>query len=901
MDKGERTGETIGKGEEVFCRIFDRAAAGMALVGADGCMLAVNPFLCELLGYSREELLVRELEDLASPVDLSSLLKFRRRVLEGEIPFDRFEMRLLHKSGRCVWCAVNVSRASDGDASQTSLVAIIEDISERKGAERTLRKNERRLRELSDLIPETIFETDLQGKLTYVNRRAFDQFGYSREAYQRGLNAFDMVVDEDRARMRENVDRVLRGEKIGCNEYTAQRRDGSAFPAIVHSSVLLEDGKPAGLRGVIVDVTAQKAAEQALRRERDKAQRYLDTAEVILVALDLDGKISLINENGARSLGYEKEELVGKDWFRTCLPSEIIEGMEAGYRRFLNGDRVFLEHHENPVVMKSGEERDISWHNSPLEDESGKILGILSAGVDVTEQKRVEAALRESEERYRVTIQSTPDAISITRVEDGMYLYVNDGFCRLSGYARDEIIGATPPELNVFVNPADREAFVGILEEKGEVNAFELQYRRKDGSIFDALLSARPLRYGHESCLVAVVKDVSSIKRTEQENARLEVQLQQAQKMEAIGTLAGGIAHDFNNILTAIIGYTEMAVLDAPEATQLEQNLKEALKAAHRAKELVRQILAFSRQREQMRKPMLVAPIVKEALKLLRATLPSTIEIREEIGNLGTVEADPTQIHQVLMNLCTNASHAMRERGGVLTVSLSKATLDAPLDAQNPDMTPGLYQKLTVSDTGHGMSPAVIKRIFDPYFTTKERGEGTGLGLAVVQGIVRNHGGAITVDSRRGKGSAFHVYLPLVEQALRGEERLAAPPPTGTERILLVDDEAFLTKITQQMLERLGYEVEARTSSMEALELFRTKPDEFDLVITDMTMPGMAGDHFAKELMKLRPDVPILLCTGFSEKMSEQKAREMGIKEFLMKPLAIRDLSLAVRRALGGG
>jgi nitrogen-specific signal transduction histidine kinase len=369
--------------------------------------------------------------------------------------------------------------------------------------------------------------------------------------------------------------------------------------------------------------------------------------------------------------------------------------------------------------------------------------------------------------------------------------------------------------------------------------------------------------------------------------------------MEAIGTLAGGIAHDFNNILGAIIGYTEMALYEAPASSKNRNNMEEVLKAGHRAKDLVQQILAFSRQSEQERQPVLIHLIIKEALKLLRASLPSTIEIRQNIRtDLGAVLADPTQIHQVMMNLCTNAHHAMSEKGGMLGVTLSDVELDVKEVVAYPDLKPGSYLKLTVSDTGQGMDPNVIERIFDPYFTTKEKGVGTGLGLAVVHGIVKSHGGMITVQSEKGKGSAFQVFFPVVKTQVKPEAKTMESLHTGNERILFVDDEQALVDLGKKMLESLGYRAECRMSSIEALESFRSQPDKFDLVITDMTMPNMTGERLAKEMMGIRPDIPIILCTGYSERITREEAMELGIKEFVLKPFKINDFANTIRKVL---
>jgi CheY-like chemotaxis protein len=368
--------------------------------------------------------------------------------------------------------------------------------------------------------------------------------------------------------------------------------------------------------------------------------------------------------------------------------------------------------------------------------------------------------------------------------------------------------------------------------------------------------------------------------------------------MEAIGTLAGGIAHDFNNILSAVIGYTEIALADMPEDTSQHRNLQEVLKAGSRAKDLVKQILTFSRQTEQELKPLQINQIVRETLKLLRASLPTTVKISQDIQSDSAVLADPTQVHQVIMNLCTNAAHAMRTKGGQLKIDLSDVVLGGSFIEQHPYLSPGAYIKLRVIDTGHGMEKAILDRIFDPFFTTKERGEGTGMGLAVVLGIVKSHGGAITVESEVGKGSIFNVFLPVILQEVDHEVKTRGPIPTGTERILFIDDEKSLVDLGQQILERLGYKVTIRTSSVEALELFMEQPEKFDLVITDMTMPNMTGDELAGKLMNIRADIPVILCTGYSERISRERAHRLGIKEFILKPIVMRELAKTVRGVL---
>jgi nitrogen-specific signal transduction histidine kinase/ActR/RegA family two-component response regulator len=407
-------------------------------------------------------------------------------------------------------------------------------------------------------------------------------------------------------------------------------------------------------------------------------------------------------------------------------------------------------------------------------------------------------------------------------------------------------------------------------------------------------ISLSPLKdpEGTVTHVIHAARDVTDVVHAER-------QLRQVQKLEALGILAGGIAHDFNNILAAIIGYTELTLMKADDPDAVRKNLTEVRKAGHRAKDLVGHILSFSRRSEGERKPILVSPIVKEAVKLLKASLPATIEIQQNVErDSGTVLADPIQIYQVLMNLCTNAADAMDEQGGTLSVSLLR------LDAVDNDPTlpgelpPGPYLQLTIRDTGEGMPPRVMDRLFDPSFTTKEDPRGTGLGLPVVRQIVESHGGRVTVDSEPGHGSTFSVFLPLIPKTGEGRFREMDDLPKGREHILFVDDEPDLLELGKQLLGSLGYTVTLANGGPKALSLFHEDPSAFDMVITDMTMPQFTGDKVAEEIIGRRPDMPVILCTGFSDRITQTEAERLGIKAFLMKPLKIKDLAHIVRKVL---
>ena len=383
---------------------------------------------------------------------------------------------------------------------------------------------------------------------------------------------------------------------------------------------------------------------------------------------------------------------------------------------------------------------------------------------------------------------------------------------------------------------------------------------------------------------------------------QLEEGLIQAQKMEAIGTLAGGIAHDFNNILGAIIGYAELAEEDSPEGSMVKNDIEQVLKASQRAKDLVKQILAFSRQAQPELIPIQPSVIIKEAIKMLRSSLPTTIDIQHDIDpESGFVLADPTQIYQIAMNLCTNAFHAMEETGGTLTISLKRKPLSPSDFPDESQIKSGDFLHLSVKDTGTGIDPEIREKVFDPYFTTKEVGKGTGMGLAIIHGIVKSYGGFVIFDSQSREGTVFHVYLPVITDEAQLEKKTLDLIPVGNEHILFVDDEEMLAEMGKHMFERLGYRVTMRTNSIEALVVFQNQPDAFDLVVTDQTMPGMTGIDLARRMMQIRPDMPIILCTGYSGQVSKEKAMSLGIKGFAMKPLARKDIAALIRKILDGG
>jgi PAS domain S-box-containing protein len=542
------------------------------------------------------------------------------------------------------------------------------------------------------------------------------------------------------------------------------------------------------------------------------------------------------------------------------------------------------------IVKKNGEVRWVSNIPVPCYDGDGNLLSYDGLVKDITER-----VIADKEQKQLVAvIEQTDQGVMITDAR-GVIQYVNSAFEQISGYPREEVIGKKPSMFSSGYHTTEFFRDMWNTISHGNTWSGQIICRRKNGSIQHIQTTVSPMRdeKGQITNYVSVRRDIT-------QDLLMQERLRQAQKMEAIGTLAGGIAHDFNNILAAVLGFAELLQDEIPEEGPATKHLSQVIDAANRAKELVQQILSFSRKVGKEFKPLQVHNVIEEALKLLRASLPTTIEIVEDIDlESGQVLGDATQVHQIVMNLCTNAYHAMREKGGILTISLHRVELKGEI-RENPGNLPrGAYVRLSVRDTGHGMSKETQERIFMPFFTTKPTGEGTGLGLAIVQGIVTGFGGAITVESEMDKGSCFDVYLPTLTTRSADEASGGKAMAKGRgERILFVDDEAMLASLWLRRLSSLGYEVVVKSDASEALDEFAAAPSRFDLVITDQTMPHMTGLDLATRILRIRPGMPIILTTGYSDLVTPEMVKEKGVREYVQKPVMAADFSQIIRKIL---
>ncbi len=532
----------------------------------------------------------------------------------------------------------------------------------------------------------------------------------------------------------------------------------------------------------------------------------------------------------------------------------------------------------------------------------------LNSAVEIALYKhKMETKLRESEAWLSTTLRSIGDAVIATDTK-GYVTFMNPVAQSLTGWNPKEAVGKPLTDVFNIINEQTRQdaenPAAKVIRQGSVVGlANHSILIAKDGKEIPIDDNSSPIRdeKGNITGAVLVFRDITERKQAEKEKAKLENQLLQAHKMEAIGMLAGGIAHDFNNILSIILGNAELAMDDVPEWNLARHNLEEITTASLRARDVVQQLLSFSRQSDQKQRPVNISPIIKDCLKFLKSSIPASIDIHETISDESViVMADPTHINQVMLNLCTNAAHAMYKNGGVMEVGVSVLEVGKNAAIQDVELNQGQYVKISMSDTGHGIAKEHIDRIFDPYFTTKEVGEGSGIGLSVVYGIVKSYDGAISVDSEYGKGTTFNIFLPVVDKEPVFEEETDTTMPTGYERILFVDDEKSITDMTSRILKRLGYTVTVKTSSMDTLATFRARPDNFDLIISDMSMPGMTGDKLAKELRTIRPNIPIILCTGHSERINDEKAKAIGVRALVMKPIVKNELARTIRKVLDG-
>jgi len=625
--------------------------------------------------------------------------------------------------------------------------------------------------------------------------------------------------------------------------------------------------------------------EQALRASELSYRRLFEAAQDGILILDVDsGRVTDVNPFLTGLLGYSRAEMLGKT-VGELSPFKDVVSNQAMLERLQTDGYVRYEN----LPLKTKERRHIAVEFVSNVYQAGDKKVIQCNIRDITQRKLAE----ESHARLATAVEQAVETIVITDTA-GKILYANPAFAKTTGYTLAEAVGQNPRILQSGKHDSEFYKRMWATLERGETWSGHFVNQRKDGTLYDEDATISPVRDA-----AGTIVNYVAVKRDVTREMQLEARFHQTQKMESIGQLAGGIAHDFNNILSCTIGYLYLAKSAAANQPDMLGYLEQIEKATDRAVELVHQILTFSRQDKPERAPLDLNHVVLEALKLLRASVPASIRIKTELTETPTVLANASAIHQVIMNLGTNAMHAMRDQPGVLKVEMGVLEVDEDFVKTRPDLHPGQYVKLSVSDTGCGMDRATVEHIFEPFYTTKGVGEGTGLGLAVVHGIMKTHDGGISVYSQPGAGTTFHLYFPVFETATVTPKTEAAPVPRGQgERILFVDDEEVLASLGKKILERLGYRVTATSSVLEALAIVRAQAEPFDLVITDLAMPVMDGVKLGGQLLQIQPHLPIILATGFSGFMNAEKVRELGFCDLLTKPSTARTLGETVHRVL---
>ena len=935
----KKTEEDLRASNDRFVSAFKSSGVGMAIVNTDGQFVSVNRAASNILGYTEQEMLEKTFPDICHPDDLDDSLAKYNGLLSGEYDNYQLEKRYLHKDGHIIWGILNISIIKDPCGNPLHSIAQLQDITSRKEAEASSIKLTNQLKSLWNITK--IADADIKVICDHVleevqnltksdyafygfidaNEREMDLHSWSQNTMD-DCKTIQKVLHFSVEEAGLWAEAIRKRKPLVINDFDVEHPAKKGVPD-GHVPLTRLLAVPLVRRGKVVTIAAiankeidyseddvqqieaflgnvqilidRKQIENNLVESEKKWRNILVNTPQIAISLDPQAGIVFANESFLKLTGWRKEEINGQNWFDLFIPVDSRDEMEKVFQEALSSKAsIPFLFYENEILTKSGELLSIAWSNVLSKDGNGEIMNITCLGVDLTERVKSEKEIARQKRLFETMFNTIPDGVVITNTEREIQL-ANTGMIATFGYTPDELVGRKTQILYSTADNFDKAGKQVFQKESKKLgDLYITRYKDKNGREFSGETFGAKLfgENGEWIGNLGIMRDI-----TEREQA--ELRIQQAQRMESIGNLAGGIAHDFNNILFPIVGMSELLLDDLQPESQEYASVQEIFKAAIRGSELVKQILSFSRQTEHKLIPLRIQQVINEAVSLSRATIPSFIEIDQDIQpDCGFVMADPTQIHQVIMNIITNAYHAVESNGGRIAIRLKETVLKAG-ELIEMSIKPGRYIILSISDNGHGMPSDLMAKIFEPYFTTKAQGKGTGLGLAVSYGIIKEHKGEIKVDSEVGKGTTFNIYLPLMEKLdVSTKQMTLENSPTGSERILLIDDEESVATTEKKMLERLGYKVDMYVNSFEALEAFKSHSEVFDLVLSDMNMPQMPGNQLALTVKAIRPEIPVIICTGFSEKINEKKAFEMGIQGVLMKPIIKADLAVMIRKVL---
>jgi hypothetical protein len=856
----------------------------------------------EMIGYEDHEIgeSRTEWEDRLHPDDKVSVLAAIGDHLEARSPYYEAEYRLRCKDGSWKWIrgrGAVVSRDTGGRALR--FVGAQTDVTERKRAEEALQESEERYKALFDRSLDCVYLADFEGNFLDANQAALDLLGYQRDEIQT-LN-FASLLPPDQLALARRATEELRttGRQLNRTEFRLQGKDGAPVHVETQSSVIFREGRPWAVQGIARDITGRKRAEEALREATEHLLNIVKCIPDTIWSIDLSGRFTYISPSVARTHGWSVEECLAQtvrelntprqtELNDALLGAELERALSPGY------DRSKVITFESEQLRKDGSTFWAEIRASLIWSDDGKPVGVTGITRDITERRSAELRLRESEDRFRSLSTASMEAIMVH--SRGVILDVNAQFVRLFGYdTPEELIGRNGLD---FMMTPDSAARIWRRIQESDAGPFEITCIRKDGSTFAAETDSRPLLYRGQEAVIASCRDITERRLSEANQEKLRAQLTQAQKMESIGRLAGGVAHDFNNLLTVINGYSQLALNALNTGDPLRRQLEEILKAGGRASELTRQLLAFSRKQLMQPRRLDLNRVVEGLQSMLQRLVGEDVEARFALTpDTPVVQADPHQLEQVILNLVVNARDAM-PKGGRLLIETARVNRDAGSSTRNPEAGPGPYAMLAVSDTGAGMDEATRQRIFEPFFTTKPAGEGTGLGLSMVQGIVAQSGGYIEVYSEPGNGTTFKVYLPALDAPAEAGARTGTEAVRGgKETILVVEDQADVREYAAAVLRQYGYHVILAANAGEALLACERTP--IHLVLTDVVMPHVGGRELAARLERARPELKVLFMSGYTDNVILHHEHLEANGQFVQKPFTPVELAAKVRQVLG--